>query len=92
MVVDRDQVAARWARQGYGCDLWVDPPGQVWRNFVHATDEMVCVVEGELQVETLGQVHRLTPGDEVHIPARAVHTVKNVGATTARWLYGYRDR
>jgi len=31
-------------------------------------------------------------GDEVFIPAPALHTVRNVGGTTARWLYGYRER
>jgi hypothetical protein len=28
----------------------------------------------------------------VFIPARALHTVRNIGGTTARWLYGYRER
>jgi quercetin dioxygenase-like cupin family protein len=92
--VDTEAVRRRWAAEGYGCDLWVDPPGQVWRDFVHPTDELVCVVEGEIEVEidleAGGRTDRLGPGGEVHIPAGAVHTVRNVGGVTARWLYGYR--
>ena len=30
------------------------------------------------------------PGDEVMIPARANHSVFNIGGTEARWYYGYR--
>jgi quercetin dioxygenase-like cupin family protein len=90
MDVDAEEVRARWRGQGYGCDLWVDPPGQEWRDFVHRTDERVCVVEGILEVTTGGRTERLAAGDEIHIPAGAVHTVRNVGDGTARWLYGYR--
>lgn len=88
--VDTEAVRRRWAAEGYGCDLWVDPPGQVWRDFVHPTDEMVCVVEGVIELETGGRADRLGPGAEARIPAGAVHTVRNVGGVTARWLYGYR--
>ena len=90
MTEDRQQVASRWARQGYSCDLWVDPPGQVWAGFVHPTDELVRVVEGNLEMTVSGVTSPMGPGDECHIPAGAYHTVKNVGGTTARWLYGYR--
>jgi hypothetical protein len=38
MTVDRDQIAARWQRRGSSCGVWTDPPGQVWEDFVHATD------------------------------------------------------
>jgi len=90
MGADPAEVRARWARDGYSCDLWVDPPGQEWRDFVHATDERVCVLEGTIELTTGGRTARLGPGDESFIPARGTHTVRNVGGTTARWLYGYR--
>lgn len=91
MGVDVAEVRERWLARGYGCDLWVDPPGQEWHDFVHRTDELVCVVEGVLEVIAEGRTARLAVGDEIHIPAGAVHTVRNVGGATARWLYGYRD-
>jgi quercetin dioxygenase-like cupin family protein len=62
----------------------------VWRDFVHATDELVMPVEGRIELEFGGRVYRPQIGEEVFIPAGAVHTVRNVGGTTARWLYGYR--
>ena len=85
-------VEAVWHARGFGCDLWTDPPGKVWKDYTHAVDELLMVVEGELEVEVEGAARLLKPGDEVFIPAHALHTVRNVGGTTARWLYGYRER
>ena len=89
-VIDRDAIAQVWASRGFSCDLWVDPPGQRWENFTHATDEMVLVLEGHMEFEVEGQVHHPAPGDELLSPAGARHSARNIGTTTARWLYGYR--
>jgi quercetin dioxygenase-like cupin family protein len=88
--VDRAAVTAEWRKRGFSCDLWVDPPGQVWADFVHHTDEVVMVVEGEVEFEIAGMVHRPRVGEELLIPAGARHAVRNVGATESRWLYGYK--
>jgi mannose-6-phosphate isomerase-like protein (cupin superfamily) len=90
--VPRDAVAERWEERGFSCDLWIDPPGQVWADFVHDVDELVCVVQGEVEFEIDGVVHRPGVGEELLIPARANHTVRNVGGTESRWLYGYARR
>jgi uncharacterized cupin superfamily protein len=87
---DRLKVAADWRARGFSCDLWVDPPGQVWADFVHAADELVMLIEGEIEVEMLGRVLRPQPGEEVLIPAGVAHTVRNVGRRQSRWLYGYK--
>ena len=88
--VTREKVAEAWSAEGFSCDLWVDPPGQQWLDFVHDTDEVVVVKEGRLQCEGEGNRALLGPGDEVLIPAGARHSVWNRGSTTARWFYGYR--
>lgn len=88
-MVDIDSVRRDWAARGFSCDLWIDPPGQVWAGFVHAVDELVMPVEGEIEVEFDGETHRPGVGRELLIPARAQHTVRNVGSGSARWLYGY---
>lgn len=91
-VVDRQAVAADWGARGFSCGLWVDPPGQVWADFVHDTDELVMVVEGEVEFEVEGVVHRPPPGEELLIPAGARHTVRNRSNGRSRWLYGYKRR
>ncbi|BBL73407.1 cupin domain-containing protein [Methylomagnum ishizawai] len=88
-MVDRAAVAEDWRRRGFGCDLWVDPPGQRWEDFVHGVDELVMVVEGRVEFEIDGVVHQPEAGEELLIPAGAVHSVRNLGGGPARWLYGY---
>ncbi len=88
--VDRDAVAARWCERGFSCGLWVDPPEHVWADYVHDVDELVMVVEVELEFEIDGKRHHPEPGAELLIPARATHTVRNLGRGKSRWLYGYK--
>jgi mannose-6-phosphate isomerase-like protein (cupin superfamily) len=88
--LDRTKIAADWQARGFGCDLWVDPPGQRWEDFRHETDELVTVLEGQMEFEIAGKVHHPTIGEELLIPAGAIHSARNVGSTTARWLYGYK--
>ncbi len=86
-----DTVRQNWARRGFSCDLWTDPPGRRWDDFVHAVDELVMVLEGEVEFELEGRTWRPAAGEEIFIPARARHSVRNVGTTPSRWLYGYRQ-
>jgi quercetin dioxygenase-like cupin family protein len=88
--VDQEAIACAWRGRGFSCGLWVDPPGQVWANYAHETDELV-MVQGEVVFEIEGQVHHPALGRELFIPAHARHTVRNLGRGQARWLYGYRS-
>lgn len=87
--VDREEVAASWSARGYSCDLFVDPPGREWNDFVHTTNEVVTVVEGRLHMTVDDQELVAEPGDEVFIPEGASHSVRNIHHGTTRWLYGY---
>lgn len=89
--LDEGAIAADWRSRGFSCGVWIDPPGQVWADFVHAADELVMLVDGRLELSFDGQTLRPGPGEEILIPAGASHTVVNIGATTNRWLYGYRQ-
>ena len=86
---DREQIAADWAKRGFSCELWTDPPGQRWEDFTHATDEVVIILDGNMEFEIEGEVHHPEPGEELLIPAGTLHSARNVGSTKARWLYGY---
>jgi quercetin dioxygenase-like cupin family protein len=89
MALDTDQILRAWRERGFHGGIWVDPPGQVWRDFVHDDDELLMLVVGELELEIDGRPIKPAIGDEILIPAGALHTVRNVGGTTARWLYAY---
>ena len=90
--VDQKAVEKDWKARGFSCDLWIDAPGRVWQNFIHETDELVMLVEGEEEFEMNDQVHRLEIGRELLIPAGTYHTARNVGKSTSKWLYGYKRR
>ena len=90
VTINRQDVSSDWADRGFSCALWVDPPGQRWEEFVHPVDELVVVLEGTLEFEIDGEIRHPATGEEVWIPAGAVHSVRNIGTSTARWLFGYR--
>jgi quercetin dioxygenase-like cupin family protein len=88
-IINTQDISKAWSARGFSCELWVDPPGQRWEDFVHRTDELVMVLEGEMEFEINGAISHPAAGEELFIPAGAVHAVRNIGNTTARWLYGY---
>jgi len=87
--VDREEVSRSWTQRGFSCDVFTDPPGREWNDFVHSMNELVTVVEGTLLMTIDGQDFIVEPGDEVFIPKGAYHSVRNIHDATTRWLYGY---
>ena len=87
--VDQGEVARNWVERGFSCRAFTDPPGREWRDYAHATNELVTVVDGRLELLMHGVSYVLEPGDELFIPQRAAHTVHNIHTGTTRWLYGY---
>ena len=85
-------IKQNWHSRGYSFGVFRDPPGQVWADFVHQTDELVVLAEGEIEVEIEGKAERPKIGEEVFIPANTVHTVRNVEQTKIVWYYGYKTK
>ena len=87
--LNRQEVFQSWRQRGYSYDVFIDPPGREWNDFVHSTNELVTVVEGRLQMTIEDEEFIAEPGDEVFIPKEACHSVKNIHHATTTWLYGY---
>jgi len=49
------------------------------------------VVDGNVEFEIGEKTYRPEAGEELFIPAGTRHSVRNIGSTTAHWLYGYRE-
>ena len=81
-----------WNERGFSFEIFRDPPGQVWADFVHRTNELVMLAEGEIELEVEGKTQRPLICQEVFIPANSIHTVRNVGNINNVWYYGYRSQ
>ena len=90
-MIDVEKVKKNWLARGYSCDIWTDPPGQTWEDFTHHVEELFMVLEGRIEIEIEGVVRHPSLGEEILISAQALHSVRNKGKTTARWLYGYKN-
>ncbi len=88
--IEQAKILAQWKARGFSFGIFTDPPGQVWNDFVHDTDELLMVVQGEMELEMQGKRIRCEIGQEILIPAGAMHTVRNIGKTGSQWLYGYK--
>jgi quercetin dioxygenase-like cupin family protein len=65
-------IKQNWNSRGYSFGVFRDPPGQVWADFVHRTDELVVLAEGEIEVEVEGKAERFQIGGMVFIPAKEI--------------------
>jgi len=79
-----------WQSRGFSFGVWIDPPGQVWEGYVHDVDELFMLEEGEVELEMKGKAQMTKVGVEILIPADCVHSVRNKGANTSKWFYGYK--
>ena len=85
-----EQIKKDWNSRGYSFGIFKDPPGQVWADFVHKSDELVVLAEGQIEIEIEGKSQQPPIGKEVFIPSKTMHTVRNVGKTINAWYYGYK--
>ena len=45
------KIKQNWNSRGYTFGIFKDPPGQVWADYVHKTDELVVLAEGEIEID-----------------------------------------
>ena len=67
-----DLIKQYWHLRGYSFSVFREPPSQVWADFVHRTNELVVIAEGEIEVEIEGKAERFQIGGMVFIPAKEI--------------------
>ena len=70
-----NQIKQDWNSRGYSFGVFRDPPGQVWADFVHRTDELVVLAEGEIELEIEGKAERFQIGEMVFIPVKEIWNI-----------------
>ena len=91
MNIDQNTIRKDWNSRGFSCDIWIDPPGKVWANFIHRSDELLMLIDGEIELEMDGKILHPEIGEELLISAGMNHTVRNIGLVTNHWFYGYKN-
>lgn len=89
MVPDIEALRRNFYERGYSFDIFVDPPGRKWIGFVHPVDEIVVPLQGSVTIRVGATTHHPAVGEEVFIPAGAVHDVVTATRNGSRWAYGY---
>ena len=74
---------------GFSFETFRDPQGQIWKDFVHDTDEFVVVADGRMEIVVAGKKGQCEPGDLVCTPAGASHTLTTTSEGGSVWHYGY---
>ena len=46
----------------------------------------------DIEIEIEGNSLKPQIGEEIFIPANAIHTVRNIGKTNNVWYFGYKNR
>lgn len=87
--MNKDSIQQDWNNRGYSFGVFTDPPGQIWQNYVHNSDELFMVVKGTVEIILEGKSIIPEIGEEIFIPKNCIHTVKNIGDTESEWFYGY---
>ncbi len=88
--IDRIIIARDWHKRGFTCGMWIDHAGREWKLATQDTEELFMALSGELELELDGERFRPSPGKEFHIPSGKSYIIRNVGGTTARWVYGHK--
>ena len=70
--MNSDLIKRDWHSRGYSFGVFREPPSQVWADFVHRTDELVVLAEGEIEVEIEGKAERFQIGEMIFIPAKGI--------------------
>ena len=85
-----EEVKQNWKERGFSCSIWQDPPQQEWNDFIHSEDEIIILAKGEIEIWVESNKSRPKIGEEVLIPMKSTHSVKNTGNQPNEWYYGYR--
>ena len=88
--MNEEKIRNDWESRVYSFGIFKDRPWQVWKDFVHKNDELVLLVDGKIEIETEGESYQPQIGEEVFIPANAIHTVRNIGKKNCLWYYRYK--
>ena len=86
------ELEINWKERGYSFDVGDIKVGDGVDRAVHDNkDELVVIVSGELEVTIDTNTFHPELGQEIFIPAKATHSLKNIGLVDSKICYGYKS-
>jgi len=82
-----EKIKEKWHQKGLICDLYELAPQDSWSDPGHKTDEYFLLLEGEIEVSYQGKTINPALEQEIMIPAKEPHIVKNNGSKTSQVLW-----
>ena len=61
--------------EGFGAYQWKGTPGAAYLDYIHAQDEVVCVLSGTADVSVGDKRGQIQAGDRVEVPANTYHSI-----------------
>ena len=87
--MNQKQIKKDWDSRGYSFGIFKDPPGKIWAEFVMGQTNLLYCQRERLRLKAIHSSLRLVM--RFFIPAKVVHTVRNIGKTNNVWYYGYKN-
>ena len=72
---DIDALKSQLNSEGFGAYQWKGTPGAAYLDYIHAQDEVVCVLSGTANVSVGDEHGKIQVGDRVDVPANTYHSI-----------------
>ena len=72
---DADALKQQLTSEGFNAYQWTGRSGGAYLDYIHAQDEVVCVLSGTADVKVADEHGSVEPGDRMDVPANTYHSI-----------------
>lgn len=72
---DTDALKRQLETEGFSAYEWTGRPGGAYLDYIHAQDEVVCVLSGTADVKVADELGTVESGDRIDVPANTYHSI-----------------
>ena len=87
---DADALKQQLTSEGFDAYQWTGRPRGAYLDYIHAQDEVVCVLSGTADVKVADEHGSVEPGDRMDVPANTYHSITVTGEDPLVVLTGMR--
>lgn len=70
-----DALKRQLTSEGFDAYQWAGRPGGAYLDYIHAQDEVVCVLSGTADVKVADEQGTVEAGDRMDVPANTYHSI-----------------